>query len=126
MKTVSSEKAPKVVGPYSQAVITGDFVFCSGQVPLDPETGELIAGDIREQTNRTLQNLAGVLEAAGTDFSTVASVNIYLRSMNDFKEVNEVYAKAFDKYKPARVTIGVSELPKNALVEISCIAYLAK
>src|SRR3989344_7151561 len=104
MKTVSSEKAPKVVGPYSQAVITGDFVFCSGQVPLDPATGELIAGGIREQTNRTLQNLAGVLEAAGTDFATVASVNVYLRSMNDFNEMNEVYAKAFGKHKPARVT----------------------
>src|SRR3989344_4950649 len=126
MKKVETAKAPKAIGPYSQAVIAGDLVFCSGQVPLYPQTGELVAGGIKEQTMRVLENLEAVLGAAESTFSQVASVNVYLRSMGDFKEMNEVYAKAFGENKPARVTVGVSELPKNALVEISCVAYLKK
>jgi len=126
MKTVQTEKAPKAIGPYSQAVVAGDFVFCSGQIPLDPQTGELVAGGIKEQTGRVLKNLEAVLDSAGSNLSNVTSVNVYVHSMADFKEMNEVYAAAFGEHKPARVTVGVSELPKNALVEISCIAYLAK
>src|SRR3989338_4725569 len=126
MKTVQTEKAPKAIGPYSQAVVAGNFVFCAGQIPLDPQTGELVAGGIKEQTERVLKNLGSVLESAGVSFYKVTSVNVYLRSMADFKGMNEVYADFFGEYKPARVTVGVSELPKNALVEISCVAYLKK
>ena len=126
MKKVETEKAPKAIGPYSQAVVAGDFVFCSGQVPLDPQTGELVAGGIKEQTERVLKNLEAVLASAGARFSKVTSVNVYLRSMADFKAMNEIYADSFGEHKPARVTVGVSELPKNALIEISCVAYLAK
>ena len=126
MKTVQTEKAPKAIGPYSQAVVAGNFVFCSGQVPLDPQTGELVAGGIKEQTERVLKNLEAVLDSAGSNLSNVTSVNVHLQSMADFKEMNEIYADFFGEHKPARVTVGVSELPKNALVEISCVAYLAK
>ncbi len=122
MKKVETEKAPKAVGPYSQAVAADGFVFCSGQVPLDPATGELVKGGIREQTEQVLANLAAVLEASGSTFEKVVSVNVYLRSMEDFNDLNEVYSKHFAEHKPARVTVGVSELPKNALVEISCVA----
>lgn len=122
MKVVQTDGAPKAIGPYSQAVIAGDFVFCSGQVPIDPGTGELVAGGIREQTIRVLKNLGEVLKGAGVGFDAVASVNVYLRNMNDFKEMNEVYAETFGTHKPARVTVGVSELPKGALIEISCVA----
>ncbi len=126
MKTVQTEKAPKAIGPYSQAVVAGDFVFCSGQIPLDPQTGELVAGGIKEQTERVLKNLEAVLGSAGSSLSKVTSVNVYLHSMADFQGMNEIYAIAFGEHKPARVTVGVSELPKNALVEISCVAYLKK
>lgn len=126
MRRIETIKAPKAIGPYSQAIVAGNFIFCSGQLPLDPATRELVAGGIGKQTERALQNLAGVLEAAGANFSTVTSVNVYLRSMSDFKEMNDVYVKAFGKHKPARATVGVSELPKNARIEISCVAYLSK
>ena len=126
MKTVQTEKAPKAIGPYSQAVVAGDFVFCSGQVALDPATGELVAGGINEQTERVLRNLTAVLEAAGLSIAGVTSTTVYLRSMSDFKEMNEMYAKVFGEHKPARATVGVSELPKGALVEISCVAHLSK
>ena len=124
MKTIHTDAAPKAIGPYSQAVVAGGFVFCSGQVPIDPATGELVTGGIREQTQRVFQNLKAVLEAAGADFSKVASANVYLTSLSDFKELNDVYAATFGEHKPARVTVGVSELPKGALVEISCVAEI--
>jgi 2-iminobutanoate/2-iminopropanoate deaminase len=123
MEIVHTDKAPKAIGPYSQAIIAGDLVFCSGQIPTDPATGGFVKGGIKEQTTQALKNLAEVLRSASSDLQSVASVNVYLHDMNDFKEMNEVYAATFGEHKPARATIGVSELPKNALIEISCIAY---
>ncbi len=122
MEMVQTDKAPQAIGPYSQATIAGGFVFCSGQIALDPARGELVSGGIKEQTARVFENLKEVLRAAGIGFDAVASVNVYLRDMNDFKEMNEVYAEAFGAHKPARIAVGVSALPKNALVEISCVA----
>ncbi|OGG57593.1 hypothetical protein A2853_02130 [Candidatus Kaiserbacteria bacterium RIFCSPHIGHO2_01_FULL_55_17] len=124
MKTVETAKAPKAIGPYSQAVVAGEFVFCSGQVALDPATGELVAGDIKEQTERVLENLKAVLEAAGAGLGSVTSVTVYLKDLNDVKVMNEAYAEKFGAHKPARATVGVAALPKNALVEISCVAHL--
>jgi 2-iminobutanoate/2-iminopropanoate deaminase len=126
MKPVQTEKAPQAIGPYSQAVVAGDFVFCSGQIALDSATGELVSGGAKAQAQRVLKNLEEVLRAAGAKLSDVASVTVYLKSMADFKEVNDAYAATFGEHKPARVTVGVSELPKNALVEISCVAHVQK
>lgn len=122
METVQTDKAPQAIGSYSQAVAAGDLVFCSGQIALDPATGALVAGGIKAETARVFDNLTAVLEAAGAGLGSVVSVNVYLRDMNDFQGMNEMYAEVFGAHKPARVTVGVSALPKNALVEISCIA----
>ena len=124
MKKIETSKAPKAIGPYSQAVVAGDFVFCSGQIGHDPKTGEFVKGGVKEQTEQILKNLEQVLQAAGASLASVVSVNVYLRSMKDFGDMNEVYADAFGELKPARATVGVSELPKNALVEMSCVASL--
>ena len=125
MKEVKTDKAPKAVGPYSQAIVAGSFVFCSGQIPLEPKTNALVKGGIKEQTEQALLNLQAVLKKAGTHFGTVTSVNVYLQSMNDFAKMNDVYTSFFKSDPmPARATVGVSALPKGALVEISCIAYL--
>jgi len=125
VKPIHTDKAPQAIGPYSQAVVAGNLIFCSGQIPTNPATGEFVQGGIKEQTKQVFKNLGEVLRAAGLGFDSVASVNVYLRDMNDFKEMNEVYAKTFGEYKPARATVGVSALPKNALIEISCIAQAA-
>ncbi len=122
MKAVNSLSAPTAIGPYSQAIDTGDFVFCSGQVPIDPKTGELVAGDITVQTDRVLDNLAAVLEAAGCSFGDVVKTTIYLVDLADFEAVNATYAKRFKAAPPARVTVQVAALPKNARVEIDAIA----
>ncbi len=122
MRLVNTDKAPKAIGPYSQAVVAGDLVFCSGQIALEP-SGAMVEGGIKEQTEQIFKNLGEVLRAAGVGFDSVASVNVYLRDMNDFKEMNEVYARVFGEHKPARATIGVSALPKGAVIEISCIAH---
>ena len=124
MKSVQTDKAPKAIGPYSQAVVAGDLVFCAGQVAIDPETNELVAGGVKRQTEQTLRNLEVVLVAAGAKLEKVVSVNVYLASMKDFQAMNEVYAQFFGTHKPARATVGVSELPKKARVEIACIATL--
>ena len=126
MKTVHTDKAPKAIGPYSQAVVSGNLVFCSGQIPLDPATGEFVSGGIKEQTARIFENLEEVLNAAGATLASVVSVNVFLRDMKDFKEMNDVYSANFGEHKPARATIGVASLPKNALIEISCVATLSK
>ncbi|MEK7107279.1 MAG: RidA family protein [Patescibacteria group bacterium] len=122
MRLVNTDKAPKAIGPYSQAVVAGNLVFCSGQIALEP-SGAMVEGGIKEQTEQIFKNLGEVLRAAGVGFDSVASVNVYLRDMNDFKEMNEVYARVFGEHKPARATIGVSALPKGAVIEISCIAH---
>ena len=122
MKPVNSLSAPAAIGPYSQAIDAGDFVFLSGQVPIDPKTGELVHGDIGVQTDRVLDNLGAVLEAAGCSFADVVKTTIYLMDLGDFQAVNAVYAKRFAEAPPARATVQVAALPKGARVEIDAIA----
>jgi 2-iminobutanoate/2-iminopropanoate deaminase len=121
-KVISTDQAPEAIGPYSQAIAVGDHVFCSGQVPLDPASGELVEGNVATQTRRCLENLGAVLEAAGTSFERVAKVTAYLVDMGDFPEFNEVYGQFFSPDPPARATVGVAGLPKGARVEVECIA----
>lgn len=122
MKAVNSPSAPAAIGPYSQAIDAGDLVFLSGQVPIDPRTGELVSGDISAQTDRVLDNLGAVLEGAGCSFAEVVKTTIYLVDLGDFQAVNETYAKRFTGAPPARATVQVAALPKGARVEIDAIA----
>lgn len=122
MKAISTADAPAAIGPYSQAIHSGDLVFLSGQVPIDPKTGELVGGDIAAQTERVLDNLAAVLAAAGAGFGDVVKTTIYLVDLGDFQVVNQTYAKRFSSAPPARATVQVSALPKGARVEIDAIA----
>lgn len=119
---VESNEAPKAIGPYSQGVKAGGFVFVSGQVALDPATGALVGSDVATQTERVLQNLQAVVEAAGSDFDRVVKTTVYLRSMADFAAMNEVYKRYFKNEPPARATVAVAGLPKDALVEIDVVA----
>ncbi len=121
MKTVSTLKAPKVIGPYSQAIVSGSFVFCSGQIGVDPKTGVLKDG-IEKQTEQVLNNLKNVLLASGSNIVKVIKTTIYLKRISDYKAVNSIYEKFFNTHKPARTTVEVSNLPKGALIEIDCIA----
>jgi len=121
-KTVYTPEAPKPIGPYSQAVAAGNFVFCSGQLGLDPIGGELVGETAAEQAERAILNLKAVLVRAGSELSHVIKVTLYLKNMNDFAEVNEVYGRHFIEMKPARTTVAVSQLPKGALVELDAIA----
>ena len=121
---VSTENAPGAIGPYSQAVKTGNMVFCSGQIPIDPATGEFVSNDIAEQTEQVLKNLSAVLEAAGTNLGNVVKTTVFLADMNDFAVFNEVYAKYFSDNKPARATVQAARLPRDARVEIECIAVV--
>jgi 2-iminobutanoate/2-iminopropanoate deaminase len=119
---VKTEKAPQAIGPYSQAVRAGGFVFASGQIPTDPQTGEFVAGGIAEQTEQVLRNLAAVLEAAGTSLDRVVKTTVFLASMNDFAAMNEVYGRYFSGDAPARATVEAARLPRDARVEIEVIA----
>ncbi|MDR1669335.1 MAG: RidA family protein [Oscillospiraceae bacterium] len=121
MRYVNTEAAPAAIGPYSQAVIAGGFVFTSGQIPLSPETGGVVPGGIREQTEQVIKNLGAVLQAAGSDFSRVVKTTCYLADMNDFAAFNEVYAQAFSG-NPARSCVAAAALPRGVLVEIESIA----
>jgi len=122
-RTVSTAKAPAAIGPYSQAVAFGELVFCSGQVALDPTTGDLVEGGVEAQTRQALENLAAVLAAAGSGLERVLRTTVYLRDMGDFAAMNAVYATYFaGDSPPARATVEVAGLPKDALVEIDCIA----
>jgi 2-iminobutanoate/2-iminopropanoate deaminase len=121
-EVIVSEKAPKAVGAYAQAVKAQGFVFLSGQIPLDPSTGELVQGDIATQTRRVLDNLKAVLEGAGSQLSKVVKATIYLIDMNDFAVVNQTYAEYFPNAKPARATVAVAGLPRGSKVEIDMIA----
>ena len=125
-QTISSPDAPKAIGPYAQAVsATGRLVFCSGQIPLDPATGEIVgAGDVRAQTERVMKNLAAVLGAAGASFAHVTKATIVLTDLQDFAAVNEVYAKHVGANPPARATVQVAGLPRGASVEIDAIAVV--
>ncbi|MCD6188412.1 MAG: RidA family protein [Desulfuromusa sp.] len=121
---IETAKAPAAIGPYSQAIKVGDFLYCSGQVPLVAETGELVAGGVEEQTRQSLENLKQVLVAAGVDFNSVAKTTIYLTDLGDFTVVNGIYASFCGEVAPARATVQVAALPKGALVEIDAVAYL--
>ena len=121
---VQTDRGPKPIGPYSQAVRANGFLYVSGQVAVDPKTGELTGADIQQQTQRTLENLKGILEAAGSNLHHVVKTTVFLKDMNDFAAMNEVYAKFFTLAPPARSTVQVARLPKDALVEIEVIAGL--
>jgi 2-iminobutanoate/2-iminopropanoate deaminase len=121
---VQTDRGPKPIGPYSQAVRANGFLYVSGQVALDPKTGELTGTDIQQQTQRTLENLKGILEAAGSNLHHVVKTTVFLKDLNDFAAMNEVYGKFFTLAPPARSTVQVARLPKDALVEIEVIAGL--
>ncbi len=125
-QSIQAPNAPAAVGPYSHAVRAGDFLYTSGQIPLDPASGALIEGDIQAQTWQVFRNLEAVLAAAGADFSHVVKATVFLRDMNDFAAVNEIYAKFFEQPYPARSAVQVARLPKDAGVEIELVAYLGK
>lgn len=121
-KIVATKEAPQAIGPYSQAIKAGGFVFVSGQIPLVPATGEMVQGGIEVQTEQVLKNLAAILKAAGSSLNAVVKTTVYITNIADFAKVNEVYAKFFVKDCPARVCVEVSNLPKGALIEIDVIA----
>jgi 2-iminobutanoate/2-iminopropanoate deaminase len=119
---VTTDRGPKPIGPYSQAVKTNGFLYLSGQVALDPKTNEMSAGDIRQQTERVLENIKGILEAAGSNLHHVIKTTVFLKDMNEFPAMNEVYGRYFPAAPPARSTVQVARLPKDALVEIEVVA----
>lgn len=121
-EVISTEKAPGAIGPYSQAIKAGGMVFCSGQIPIDPATGEFVSDDVAEQTEQVFKNLIAVLEAAGSGLENVVKTTVFLADMNDFGAMNEVYGRYFTSNKPARATVQAARLPKDARVEIECIA----
>ncbi|HBQ59821.1 MAG TPA: reactive intermediate/imine deaminase [Balneolaceae bacterium] len=123
-KIHSTNKAPAAIGPYSQATSHNGILYCSGQIPLNPETMEIVGETAAEQAEQVMKNLGAVLEEAGTDFSKVLKCSIFLANMDDFSSVNEVYAARFETDPPARETVAVKTLPKNVLVEVGCIAHL--
>jgi len=126
MRRIDTDSAPKAIGPYSQAVEVDGLLFCSGQIALDPSSMTMVEGGVRAQTEQVMKNLAAVLRASGAALNTVVKTTIYLVDMNDFGEVNEVYASFFEEETPARATVEVSRLPKGALVEIDAVAVTAK
>ncbi len=121
-RTIHTSEAPEAIGPYSQAVQSGGFVFCSGQIGLDPESGTMVPGGVEAETRRALENLQAVLEAAGTDLGRVLKTTVYLRDMGDFGAMNAVYAAFFPTKPPARAAVEVAALPKGAAVEIEAVA----
>ncbi len=124
-RQIETTEAPAAIGPFSQAITSGPFIFCSGQIGADPSTGQLVGGDASEQTHRVLRNLTAVLEAAGSSLDQVVKTGVFLRHFSDFGAMNEVYASYFPEPLPARTTVEVSALPRDALVEIECIAMRA-
>ena len=121
-KVIQTDKAPKAIGPYSQAIQAGNLLFLSGQIPLDPKTGELTKGDVCQQTKQVLENIKGLLESQGLGMEDVIKVTIFLKDMGNFNQVNEVYATYFSSSPPARSTVEVAKLPRNAEIEIEAIA----
>ena len=119
---ISTANAPKAIGPYEQAIKVGEFVYVSGQIPLDPKTGSVVEGDIKVQTRRVMENLKAVLEASGSSLERVVKTTVFLKNIGDFAAMNEVYAEYLGAAKPARSTVGVADLPRGALVEIDLIA----
>lgn len=125
MKTVHTDAAPAAIGPYSQAVVAGGVVYCSGQIAMDPATGALTGGSVADQTRQVLTNLQAVLEAAGSGLDRVAKCTVFLASMDDFAEMNGVYAEFFGEHRPARAAVEVSRLPRSVDVEIDAIAQVS-
>lgn len=123
-ETVTTNNAPGAIGPYSQAIKAGGMVFCSGQIPIDTATGEFVSDVVAEQTEQVLKNLSEVLIAAGTSLDNVVKTTVFLADMNDFAEMNEVYGRYFSDNKPARATVQAARLPRDAKVEIDCIAVV--
>jgi 2-iminobutanoate/2-iminopropanoate deaminase len=124
LKRVHTDHAPAAIGPYSQAIVVDGWVFCSGQIPLDPQTGELLTGSVASQTDLVLSNLACVLNEAGSSLDHVVKTTVFLSDMNTFAEMNEVYAKHFGDHRPARAAVQAGALPKFCDVEIECVARL--
>ena len=122
LNLVHTDNAPAAIGPYSQAVVTDGWVFCSGQIPLDPQSGELLSGSVAEQTELVLKNLRAVLQAAGSSMELVVKTTVFLSDMNTFAEMNEVYAQHFGDHRPARAAVQAAALPKFVDVEIECVA----
>ena len=122
MKSVKSDNAPAAIGPYSQGVIAGGFLFSAGQIPLDPSSGQIVEGGITAQTEQVMKNLSAVLDAAGLQWNSVVKTTVYLHDMADFPTVNEIYARSIGDARPARSTVQVAALPRGALVEIDFIA----
>jgi 2-iminobutanoate/2-iminopropanoate deaminase len=125
LTSLKTDRAPGAIGPYSQGISVDGWVFCSGQIPIDPATGELVAGDIGAQTDQVLKNVAAVLEAAGASLSDVVKTTVFLADMGDFAGMNEVYARHFGDHRPARAAVAVRTLPKNVDVEIEAIAKIS-
>jgi 2-iminobutanoate/2-iminopropanoate deaminase len=123
-RVIYTDKAPKAIGPYSQAIQAGNFLFLSGQIPLDPKTGELLKGDIRKQTQQVLENIKGVLESQGLGMENVVKATLFLKDIENFNQVNEVYATYFPSSPPARSTVEVAKLPRDADIEIEAIALI--
>lgn len=127
IEPIATDRAPRAIGPYSQAIATGDLVFCAGQVALDPASGTAVgAADVGAETDRVLANLAAVLEAAGSDLAHVVKTTVFLIDMADFTTMNEVYARHFGEHRPARSTVAVAGLPRGLRVEIECVAIRAR
>ena len=123
-RVIATDGAPKAIGPYSQAIVHGDVVYCSGQIPLDPGTNQIVEGGVAEQTARVLENLKAVLEAAGSSLDRVLKTTVFLRDMGEFAAMNEVYGRYFHVNAPARATVEAARLPRDVRVEIECIAAL--
>lgn len=122
IEIVYTDKAPKPIGPYSQAIVWGNLVFLSGQIPINPETGNIVSGGIVEQTRQVLENIQNILIAAGSDLSKVVKITVFLKDLSLFNEFNEIYARYFKDHPPARTTVQVSNLPRGVLLEIDAIA----
>lgn len=120
---IASDDAPRAIGPYSQAIRAGGWLFCSGQIPMDPETGEVVEGDVARQTDRVMRNLSAVLDEAGSSFSDVVKATVYLEDMDSFPAMNEVYGRHLGGHRPARATVEVASLPRNVAVEIDMVAF---
>ena len=123
-QVVKTDAAPGALGPYSQAIVAGGLVYCAGQIPLDPATGAIVSGGVAQQTEQVLKNLSEVLSAAGTSLDNVVKTTVFLADMEDFAEMNEVYGRFFTDNKPARATVQAARLPRDARVEIDCIAVI--
>lgn len=125
MEKISTEKAPKAIGPYSQAIVQGNMVYCSGSIPLNPQTMKIESWDVESQTEQVLKNMSEVLKAARSDLKKVLKTTVFLKDMNDFQKMNAVYERYFDGHAPARSTVQVAKLPMDVLVEIECVAEVA-